>query len=97
MENSQLLVIILITIITVLTTSVGIQLIFILKEIRGVIRKISRLVEEEIDQKNDESNHQQKKDKPETVALPRQSTLLGLLNRIRFFYRQIQNDQKKFF
>jgi len=92
MDTNQLLIIIIITITTILMTIVGIQLIFLLKELRKTIKKIGDdfdILKEEVKEKND---HQEKK-----LNNKKYLTIHSLLNKISFFSPKSPAKTKKLF
>lgn len=92
MDTTQLLLIIIITITTLLMIIIGIQLIFLIKEIRSTIKKIVYFIDDN-NIKNDKINKQNHKH----LIEKKQTTLYNVLNKINFFSPKSSFKSKKLF
>lgn len=92
MDTTQLLLIIIIIITTLLMIVIGIQLIFLIKEIRSSIKKIVYFIDNN-EIKNNKTNKQDKK----YLIEKKQTTLYTILNKINFFSPKSSFKSKKLF
>lgn len=93
MDTTQFLLTVILTVTTLLMVIIGIQLIFVLKELRKTIKKISIFVDdiEEAELKNDLPDH-----KKQTIR-KKGAVLHSLMDRIKFLSPNISLKTKKFF
>lgn len=93
MDTTQLLLTIILTITTVLSVVIGLQLIFVLREIRLTVKKIGTFVEEleEIESKKDFNPEKKQLIKKKHLALH------TIIDKIRILSPNLSLKTKKFF
>ncbi|MBI5127432.1 hypothetical protein HZA76_03165 [Candidatus Roizmanbacteria bacterium] len=93
MDTTQFLLTIILTATTVLMVVVGLQLIFVLREVRKTVKKIGVFVDEieQIESKKETSDH-----KKQTVNKKRLA-LHSILDKIKFLSPTLSSKSKRFF
>ncbi len=93
MDTTQLLLTIVLTVTTVLMVVIGLQLIFVLREIRKTIKKIGVFVDEieEVESKKEVPNQKKQQLQKKHLALH------SILDKIKFLSPSLSMKSKKFF
>lgn len=84
MDNNQILIIIVITIITTITIIIGVQLIFLIKDLKLVIKKIDKIIKEKPEENADKKN----------IIAKKRSNIYTILNKINFLL--LKTNKKSF-
>lgn len=87
MDNFQILIIIIVTTITILTIIIGFQLLFVLKDLRSLIKKVPYFITEK---KN-------KIDEKKTFSQEKKSNIYSILNKIKILSPKNNKQSKKVF